>query len=327
MPNLIIGIYLLLGRAALEAERDFAQSGLVLIGPPLLTLAGLVLLALAGHLTPFAAGVVYTLSGIPPFLYLWSRLPLRLSVPLREASAAGRLLLSYGLRSYGIDLCGTLGFFIDQALVVSLLSPESMGAYVVALSASRVLNVPQAAAASVLFPRMVGLDRPAIAVLVSLALRAGFTLALASVAATAACGHLLLLVVYGPAFAAVRLTLVLLTAEAALSGCVSILAQSFMAIDRPGVITIPQLLGLVCAAPCLLLLIPRYGTAGAAASILLSTTARFLFALVSFRRSFTGRMPGLLLHADDLRTLGSRLPAQLPLVGRLRPAALAQEAK
>ena len=180
MPNLLIGMYLLLGRAALEAESDFAQSGLVLVGPPLLTLVGLTGLALLHRLTPVAAGITYSLSGIPAFVYLWSRLGLTLSQPLAPVLKAGRRLLSYGARSYGIDLCGTLGFYVDQALVVSLLSPEKMGTYVVALSASRVLNVPQVALAAVLFPSMVGRDRAGIAALTDRALRLGATLALAS---------------------------------------------------------------------------------------------------------------------------------------------------
>lgn len=320
MPNLIIGIYLLLGRAALEADRDFAQSGIVLIGPPLLTLAGLIGLLSFHALTPLSAGIAYTLSGIPPFLYLWSRLPLDVHQQAREIVSAGKALLSYGIRSYGIDLCGTLGFYVDQALVVSMLSPESMGTYVVALSASRVLNVPMAAMAAVLFPSMVGLERPAITALVQRALRIGSTLALVSAVITALCGHLLLLVIYGPAFAAVGLTLVLLTVEAALSGCVSILAQSFMAIGRPGIITVQQVIGLACCVPCLLVLIPRWGVTGAAASILFSTLIRFWFAMHSFRRSFSGRVPRLLLDRESFGWLCGHFYANFPALRKLHPA-------
>ena len=51
-----------------------------------------------------------------------------------------RQLFAYGIRSYGIDLCGTMALYVDQALVVRLLEPGMMGTYVVALSLSRMLN-------------------------------------------------------------------------------------------------------------------------------------------------------------------------------------------
>ncbi len=234
MPNLIIGIFLLIGRAALEADSSFLKSGFILTGPPLLTLAGLTTLAFLHQLTPFSAAITYTLSGIPAGLYLYRQLPLTFRHTARETISAGRTLLSYGLRSYGIDLCGTLGFYLDQALVVSLLSPEKMGVYVVALSASRVINVPQQALAAVLFPSMVGFSKGQIRVVVERALRVGGTLALLSSLATFLCGRFLLRLLYGSAFASVSSILGILTAEAALSGCVTILAQAFMASNSPG---------------------------------------------------------------------------------------------
>jgi len=307
MPNLIVGIYLLLGRAALEADHNFAQSGLVLITPPSLTLAGLAVLAMIHHLTPFAAGITYILSGIPAVIFLYSQLPFSFRQSFREVVSASRLLLSYGIRSYGIDLCGTLGYYIDQALVVSLLSPEKMGVYVVALSASRVMNVPQQALASVLFPSMVGRSRQEIARLIERSLRIGGTLAICSSMITFLCGRMLLRLVYGRAFAEVGGLLGILTVEAALSGCVSIIAQAFMASNRPGVITKQQILGLSFSLPCLLLLIPRFGVSGAAASILISTGVRFAFAAFSFRKEFSGRLPPLVLNHESYTWLRSRL--------------------
>lgn len=299
MPNLIVGIYLLIGRAALEANSSFLKSGFVLIGPPLLTLAGLTVLALLHWLTPLSAAVTYTLSGIPASIYLFRQLPLTFRHTLKETVTAGKVLLSYGIRSYGIDLCGTLGFYLDQALVVSLLQPEKMGIYVVALSASRVMNVPQQALAAVLFPAMVGSSRERISAMVERALRVGGTLAILSSLATFLFGRSLLHLLYGRAFATVSGILGILTAEAALSGCITILAQAFMASDRPGVITAQQLLGLACSFPCLLFLIPRYGVAGAAASILISTSIRFLFVLISFTRNFGGKPPSLFMDRES----------------------------
>ena len=65
-------------------------------------------------------------------------------------------LLQYGIRSYGIDLLGTLALQVDQVLVVSLLSADAMGSYVVVLSLSRMLNVFQTSVVMVLFPKAAG---------------------------------------------------------------------------------------------------------------------------------------------------------------------------
>ncbi len=323
MPNLVIGMFLLIGRAALEAEHNFRMSAIALTAIPLLTLLGLLGLAIAHALTPAHAGIAYTLSGIPVCALLWSRLPVRWPQPLASIRSAAGMLLSYGLRSFGIDLCGTLGFYVDQALVVSLLSPSSMGVYVVALSASRVLNVPQTAMASVLFPSMVGLARTEVASLVGQSLRIGFTVALVSLGLTLLGGHLLLALVYGPAFASVGATLAVLTAEAGLAGCVSIAAQAFMATDRPGLITAQQVIGLLASVPCMLFLIPRLGILGAACSLLFGTLLRFAFVLASFRRGFGGQWPGLLLDRATLAWGAGRLGTAIPALRRFQAAGAA----
>src|SRR5260370_41915451 len=81
-------------------------------------------------------------------------LPLKKHLPTLWAC---RILLSYGIRSWGIDLLGTLGVQVDQALVVRLLTPADMGVYVVMLSLSRVLGIIQTSAVTVLFPKAAGL--------------------------------------------------------------------------------------------------------------------------------------------------------------------------
>jgi O-antigen/teichoic acid export membrane protein len=66
------------------------------------------------------------------------------------------LMMGYGVRSYGIEVLGTLALQVDQVLVISLLSPSAMGSYVVVLSLSRMLNLFQNSVVMVLFPRAAG---------------------------------------------------------------------------------------------------------------------------------------------------------------------------
>ena len=87
-----------------------------------------------------------------------------------------------------------------------------------------------------------------------------------------------------------------------------------MASNRPGIITVQQMVGLCCSLPCLLLLIPRYGVAGAATSVLISTAVRFLFAMTSFTRRFGGRPPSLLMNGDSIRWIGMQMARSFPVL-------------
>jgi O-antigen/teichoic acid export membrane protein len=55
-----------------------------------------------------------------------------------------------------------------------------------------------------------------------------------------------------------------------------------MACDKPGVVTLALILGLLVIVPCMLLLIPPLGITGAALALLLSTVTRLAFVLYCF---------------------------------------------
>ncbi len=297
LPNLTIGLLLLVGRAALEAEHQFGRSGIALVMPPVLTLGLLSSLLLMHRLTPATAAISYVISGLPAFWWLFRSLPLSWRVPLETLSEAMRALLSYGIRSYGIDLCGTVSLYIDQAVVVGLLSPEDMGRYVVSLNFSRVTSVLHQALAGVLFPSLVNFDQSKTNAIIDRIFRIGISLSLLATVFMFAAGRIVLTVLYGSAFARDGLILPVLTLEAGLGGCILIAAQAFMAHNRPGLITTQQILGLSATVPLLFVLVPALGIRGAALSILLSTVLRLCFILISYRCTF-GTMPGFLMNGE-----------------------------
>ena len=307
MPNTIIGVVLLVGRGALEARGDFRTSNLVLILPPSLSLLGLSMLGLLHRLTPEWAAVVYICSGLPAFALLLRSLQLKLGMRLVAHTAAARELLSYGIRSYGTDLCGTLALYVDQALVVTLLSPAQMGIYVVALSVSRMLNVLPQSIAMVLFPKMVGLGKEFVLAETSRALRLAVAFMSVGAATLLVFGPRLVGFFYGPAYGELTGVLNLLAAEALLRGCVTICAQAFMASDRPGTVTAQQIAGLLAAVPLLVVLIPRLGVQGAALGLLLSTGIRFAMVLISFPTVLKSPAPQFLLSRSDFEYAGSFL--------------------
>ena len=100
---------------------------------------------------------------------------------------------------------------------------------------------------------------------------------------TAVCGILvclagptLLRIFYGSEYVAAAGALRILVVEVVLSGATYVLAQAFMALDRPGVVTMLQATGLSLSIPLMFVLIPRLGIYGAAISLLTSTSRGLL---------------------------------------------------
>jgi hypothetical protein len=104
--NTPVAVFVVIGRAALESQGNFTASNLSLIGPASLTLAGLLLLRWAHAFTPVNAAWCYVLSGLPPTVWMGLTFYRAVRPRFQDLQKSVRLLLSYGIRSYGIDLCG-----------------------------------------------------------------------------------------------------------------------------------------------------------------------------------------------------------------------------
>jgi O-antigen/teichoic acid export membrane protein len=214
-------------------------------------------------------------------------------------------ILGYGIRSYGIDLLGTLALQVDQVLVVSLLTPSAMGSYVVVLSLSRMLNLFQNSVVMVLFPKAAGQSIGDVVKMTGDSVRASGLVTVACGIPVCMAGPLLLALLYGKEYTGAVGALRILVLEVVLSGATFVLAQAFMALDRPGVVTILQAIGLSLSIPMMLLLIPRYGIYGAAISLLASTIARLLFVYAGFWMFLKTTPPRLLPDRRDVRLLWS----------------------
>ena len=299
MISVMLAMLLSVARGTLEGEGRFLFSNIILIAPHLLTFVGISLLVVINHMSAFPAGLVYILTPVIPLVaaclsaraYRW-RSPRNLTRPAKQ-------LLSYGLRSYGGDLCGMLTLYIDQALVVSLLSPIEMGAYVIALNLSRTVSIAQQSICAILFPQSVGRSIEATILLNRRALQASIILSLIAGGVVSVLGSVLLRVLYGEAYMISTGVLRILLLEVLLNGVVAVCAQVFMALNRPGIVTLQQICGLVLAVPLLAWLIPRYGLIGAGFGILGATTFRAIVILASFP-VFLGRpAPGVFPNAED----------------------------
>ena len=133
-------------------------------------------------------------------------------------------------------------------------------------------------------------------------------------------GSLVLHLLYGQAYATNTAALRLLLLEVTISGAVFILAQAFMALGHPGVVTILQGLGLATSIPLMLWLIPKIGVEGAALSLLLSTIARFAFVFLGFRLILKTRLPRLFPTREDIDLLATTALGFLRRAGPHRSA-------
>ncbi len=290
-----------------EARGDFTASNLSKSLPQLGSVVVLALLALTHHLTPFTstAGYLGPWMLVPPIL-AW-RVRKLIALRLRNFKDSARQLLSYGLRSYVIDILGTLSGQVDQVLVVGLLSPSALGLYTVALSVSRVLSVFHASLLTVLFPKSAGLEQAEVVVLTGRAVRiSSLIAALASIALIVILPFIMVRL-YGGAFKDVVPVARILCVEIVVTGATSILSQAFMATGKPGTIAVLQVIGLALTVPFMLLLIPYFGLSGAALALLLSSTCRLGAVLSCYPIVLKAPVPNLLITPGDLSFLRSRL--------------------
>lgn len=293
--------------AALEAIGDFAASNRLRLLIPFITLMILLGLAAAGAVTPLSSSFAYTLNGLPIFFWALLRLWKLLKPSWQKIGQTTKQLLHYGLRSYGVDLLGALALQVDQVLVVGFLDPAAMGTYVVALSLSRMLNVFQFSIVAVLFPRTAARPTEEVIALTGRSARLTTTLTLLIGICIIALGPFLIQLLYGAEFIEATTVLYILVIEVIISGATLVLAQAFMALGRPGIVTLLQSTGLALSIPLMVWLIPVLGLVGAGVALLASTIVRLLFILVCYPLLLKVRSPALLITKEDLTFLKAKL--------------------
>jgi O-antigen/teichoic acid export membrane protein len=285
--------------SGLLAREEYRLYNAARLAPPLTVLAGLVAIAAASDLTPQTAGLATLAGAVPVCLWLLHRFWTHYR-PSREGVgwASGRLL-SYGIRSYGVDLLGSLATQIDRVFVMGLLSPAAMGLYIVAVNVALVLNVFPTAAVAVLFPKASGRSVPEVLRLTGRAARVTLLVTGLCAAAGALLAPLLLQVLYGQGFAAAVPVLQLLLVEGVLRAVTWVLAQAFMGLNQPGIVSVVQGVGLAAFIPLLLWLVPRFGVVGAGGALVIATGVRFLFILSCFPLFLKSRPPDLRPRRQD----------------------------
>ncbi|MCC0177662.1 oligosaccharide flippase family protein [Waterburya agarophytonicola K14] len=298
----IVPIFLLaqLFAVSLEASSQFAISNVGKYMMPVGTLIMLVGFVASDNMTSYNAAMAYVLPGIVVFAtrvgYLRNMFKFRW-VGLKNAY---RLLVGYGIRSYGVELVKTLSGQLSQVVIVGLLSSNNLGIYVVALSLSRMMSVFQTSFVTVLFPSVAGRPKEEVVASTGRAVRASLALTCCAGIVVGLLAPLVLDALYGERFLAAIAVFRILLVEIIVSGTVWVFLQAFMAVGKPGFVTLLQGLGVAFSVPLMFLLIPIYGLEGAGMALLCSSSIRLLLVYLSYGFVLKVKPPSLLLNREDL---------------------------
>jgi O-antigen/teichoic acid export membrane protein len=297
----------------MQAHRDLATLAVYSVLFGAVTLAVVLVLLLAGHLTIVGVGAALAAGRLVTAIYGAARV----AWPKLKNAAPLRPLLGYGIKA----LPGTMSMLVnnrlDQLLIAPLVDLHALGLYAVAAGTSFLPTVPANSVASGAFSSIThdgGLGREGKA---STAIRRGLLVSSVSALALAAVSPVVVPVIYGAAFrAAIIPTIVLLIGSIPWGGQI-VARQCGNALGYPGFGSIGEVTGLVVTVIGLGAAVPLLGILGAAIVSVVAYSVRFGTTMALLRRRAGVR--GIVPNVKDVRWLISRsVQAVAPL---LRPAA------
>lgn len=296
--------------ALAQSSDNFQTYNGVRLFVPLFNLAGIAALYAIGVLSIHAASFVFLLTTL--LVVIWSLYQLRDQLRIDwfrrmvDKAAAGSLF-GYGSRVFGVELLGTLYTQFDKIIILSLLTPRDLGLYSVVYALSRMFNTVQTAISNVIFPKLTGLDKDTIISTVGRAFRLSLILMTIVVVPSMFIGRFLMGLLFGQEFLEASTAFYLLSIECILGGGSWILAASFNALGRPGLVLIRQIIALAITIGLFFVFTPMYGLNGIALSLLVGALVRLLITIAAMRVAFKVRIGGMLFDKEDFRFLMGRL--------------------
>jgi O-antigen/teichoic acid export membrane protein len=304
-----VGLFALLGR-----RRIAAYSAIRLLRR-LVLLVGIVGMAVVARLSLDVALVINIGTLVLTAIAIWwsarqdGVASLRPSAPLLEEE------LRFGSRVILGTFAERLQFRADSFIVNAFHGVRQTGVYSVTSGLAETLWYIPNALGTVMFSRAVdpNADAGRIAAVLT---RTTIAVALFTAIPAYALGPRLVRIVYGSAFTDAGVALRLILPGIVAYSVVAVLSRYIVGRGRPGIGTLVLVTGLVLNVAANLILVPRYGINGAAASSSISYGLTAVLTLAVFRRlSGRGIAETLIIRASDLRALWAMLMA---IVGRLR---------
>ncbi|AJY75715.1 oligosaccharide flippase family protein [Paenibacillus beijingensis] len=284
---------------------------------PLLNVAGLFVLWAAGNTRlDWAAAVFFATTTL---VVIWSFVKLKDELRInwfrKPDTFFVKNLFGYGSKVFGVDMLGTLYSQFDKIIILSMLTAKELGLYTVVYALSRMFNVVQMAITNVIFPKVTGLSKEKIIETVGRAFRLSLILMTIIVIPSMFIGRYLMGILFGYQFLEASAALYLLSFECVLGGGSWILAASFNAMGRPGLVLVRQIIALAITIGLCFIFTPLYGLNGIALALLIGAFIRMLVTLTSMRIVFKVRMTEMLFNKNDFRYLLERLKMRSVIKG------------
>ncbi|MDQ0086842.1 O-antigen/teichoic acid export membrane protein [Paenibacillus anaericanus] len=277
---------------------------------PLINLIGLMVLWAAGNLSIHHASLVFLLTSV--FVISWALYSMREALQIDWFKGSGnqtaaKALFGYGSKVFGVELLGTLYAQFDKLIILSMLTARDLGLYTVVYALSRVFNVVQTAITNVIFPKVTGMDKDTIMVTVGRAFRLSMILMMIIVVPCMFIGRYLMGILFGAPFLEASGAFYLLSIECILGGGSWILASSFNAMGRPGLVLVRQLIALAVTIGLFFVFTPLYGLNGIALALFIGAIIRLLVTMASMRIVFQMKMSSILFNKEDFHFLLERI--------------------
>lgn len=188
-------------------------------------------------------------------------------------------MLRFGASNMASSAPNALNSRVDQLILAVMVPASTLGQYSVAVSISILATPLVTAFGYVAFPSLARGER--IRDTIKLATRGSILLSVTICGIIAACGRWLVPLLLGPAYHSVTILMLILAPGAAVVAVNQVLGDLLRGLGRPGVVAQCEWLGFVCTVIGLVLLVPRWGAAGAA----LTSTVTYLVVFILLRVS------------------------------------------
>jgi O-antigen/teichoic acid export membrane protein len=291
------------GLFVLRGREDFFVFNLARTLYPVLTLLSLIFFLAIGHLTPFTAAMSYPASAVLLGPLIACKIVSSIKPVFSQFCSNARQLLSYGLRVHGKDSVRTVANALDAMFVITMLPLASVGFYVVARSMGQALQQVGFSISMVLLPKITNVSE-------SFAVDIATAAARFSLLGSAVLGGVLVLfaplllrVLYGESFLEAVDIFRILAVAVLLRITSEMLMQAFLALGRPGVVSILEAVTLVIKMALLIVLITHFGANGAAIATLVSEATLFLCLYFCFPTILKGKSPNLIITRADFLLL------------------------
>jgi O-antigen/teichoic acid export membrane protein len=298
VPFVLIESYFL---AILQAVEQFNAYNMQTVVKAVFGFLGIAIALLAFHGGLWAALLSQVV--VLAIANLWLLWQVRQLSPygLRWDPSIGRGTLAFGVKSWVQTLATHLHYRIDLYLIAFFLDPAQVAFYSIAVNMTNpILQIPDAIG-TVIFPKLAGSSDASAHARTAVVCRNTLLITIAAAFVYAGLGSQVLTLVYGERYAPAIPPMLLMLPGIIMISLYQILTRNFTSRNKQQVNIAASAAALVTNTGLNLILIPRYGIAGAAVSTAVSYTFAALTLLVLFVRESGGSIRDtVLIRGEDV---------------------------